>query len=1032
MSQRTLLISLGACAALLLTAAGFFLVGPELGLFGSGGSRNDALGRSNTPGPDGPGDVGTDEHGEYEVAANGTRTYRDADGRYEIGPNGQRIYRDSKGRRYVIGPEGKRIYLDENGNPITAPSSRTGEKGVNGQPATGSANPGKDDPADPADPTDEEEPKPASLSGTVQDDTGTPFPGANVMAQEKDGKPVSVVANDEGAFQFGDLPSQVTLYVVASDGRGNSSKPVTTRLAPGHTKLSSPLVLPRDSTIRGVVRATDNSPIAGASVLLQSASGWHFMTSGSAITGTDGWFEFKNLMPVGFRVQVTRDGYTPRIFNNVIPPTELAVELTPGAAISGNVRSESGEAIANARVACDFHAEPNQHFHTETFTDEVGFYAVKCQPESQHNTVAVVAAGFTSQSKSLIRSGAEGVDFTLKPSGNVVLRGRLLTKDGLPVTTATFKAVNDAAKAVKVTQSVGPDSEGNFWCEVEIAGTQLRVSAIGKAEVRADYVPQAGSEVDLGVLYMDSGYAVYGVVREAGAPEKLIKGADVSVGATKITTGEDGKYRIEGLGTEGFIVRVLHPAYLGTAIKLTPTPGEYEIERNIELSKANFEARVLVKDGETQQPLEGVKCTLTAYAQIAVTGADGLLHFTQLSAMKVDAVFEKVGYAKVTTKLNADVSDKVANAAPQEVIMVRGSTISGACTSAGSPIAAASIVEVSDRAKLVVTLQTDTQGRYQTESLPLGTYYIGLPDYGYAPRPVELTDEGATLDLEIGPLSHLRGKLLRADGSPHANAGIYVYRRDNVYWAATIHTGPDGRYEVQNLFPGEWVFCALKSQGDTAAQFAVHVNVANAGWNDINVNLPPITGVMRGRVTYPDGAPVKRARVAVTNLTAQFERALLAAYVVTDDDGWYTAERLENGATMIARVGGYADEAATGTAFSDGVAIPSDSTPVEANIQVAPSGLTFRVNWRRADGGPVISGGPLCYLLDDQGRLSGLFFGGGRYTGYTDLYDIVPGTYTLVVTHRGCKRATAQFTVGASAPTGVEVLIEVAERAGGE
>jgi hypothetical protein len=362
---------------------------------------------------------------------------------------------------------------------------------------------------------------------------------------------------------------------------------------------------------------------------------------------------------------------------------------------------------------------------------------------------------------------------------------------------------------------------------------------------------------------------------------------------------------------------------------------------------------------------------------------------------------------------------------------VPGSTISGVCTSNDEPLPGATKVEIWDTAKLVVTVFTDTEGAYSTESLPVGQYYVGLPDYHCAARPVALTEEGAVFDVDVGAICHLRGKLMRADGNPHANAGVYIYRRDQVYWTATIHTGPDGKYEVTNLFPGEWVFCALKTQGDTAAQFAVPVTVTNAGWTDKDVQLPSITGVITGRVTYPDGEPVKKARVSVTNLSASFPRALLAAYVVTDDDGYYTAERLENGAQMQARVGGYQDEAQTGTAFSEVVTMPSGNSPVEADIVVVPSGVTVIVAMRRADGGPIMNGGPLCYLYDAQGRLSGLYFGGGTYVGSITLYDVVPGTYTLVVTNRGMKKAELQITVGSEPITsGLEILLEPEERSG--
>jgi hypothetical protein len=150
--------------------------------------------------------------------------------------------------------------------------------------------------------------------------------------------------------------------------------------------------------------------------------------------------------------------------------------------------------------------------------------------------------------------------------------------------------------------------------------------------------------------------------------------------------------------------------------------------------------------------------------------------------------------------------------------------------------------------------------------------------------------------------------------------------------------------------------------------------------------------------------------------------------VVTDDNGYYTAERLENGAQMQARVGGYQDEANTGTAFSEVVTIPSDNAPVEADIVVAPSGVNVNVAMRRADGGPA-PGGSLCYLFDDQGRMSGLYFGGGVFAGTIHLYDVVPGTYTLVVTIHGMKKAELQITVGAqNITTGLEILIEPHER----
>ena len=1024
MNQRTLLIALVMGAVVLLGGAALFVGDGTFNIFGGGSDQravSTGAGTENDP-------FGEQDHNE-DAKFDG----RDEHGRYVNGPDAQRIYTDSNGRRYVFGPGGKRTFVDMQGREVGPDGKPIERSSDTGTPERLKPDQAKDATADEEEEEPEQQTKLADLSGAVVDDNGKPYEGAQVGVQVTGAESRSTTTDEAGNFGLTKLPAETVLVLTASDDYGNSSKPFTTRLAAGATKLKSPLVLPRDTAIRGVVRDQETGlPVDGAQVVLFSPSDLR-KSEASQAADQGGAFAFTKLTPGAYRIEVSSSGYVPRILNSVEPPGSLVIELSPGAVVSGTVSDTGGNPIAGAQISCDFRAEPAQYFHTEATTDEQGRYVVKCQPESQHNSVSVLAAGFKSASRTLVRSGSERQDFSLVPSGNVVLRGRLLTTSGVPIQTGTFFSYDAQAKYLKIVQSVGPNSEGTFWCETLPEAVELLVRSTGLAEVRAQYQPSPGTEVDLGDLYMGVGYSVYGVITKRGEPETKVEAADISVGAAKTKSAKDGTYRIDGLSAEEFIVRVLHAAYLGTAVKVTPTAGQHEIELNLELSNADFSARVRITDSQTQEPIEGALLTLTAYAQTFSSAADGMIHIEGLSSLKVDARIEKPGFATVFTKIDADQPDKTAAKPPQEIALVYGNTISGVCSSNGEPLPGATRVEVWGTAKLEATVYTDTDGHYATESLPTGTYFVGLPDYHYAARTVELTEEGAEFDVELGAMCHLRGRLLRADGQPHANAGIYIYRRDHVYWASTVHTDPTGHYEVTNLFPGEWVFCALKTQGDTAAQFAVNVNVSKAGWNDVDVQLPSITGVITGRVTYTDGQPVRKARVSVTNLSANFPRALLAAYVVTDEDGYYTAERLENGNQMQVRVGGYVDEAQTGTAFGEVVVIPNDNSPVEVNLVVASSGVTVRASMRRADNGPILNGGPLCYLFDASGRLSGLYFGGGTYTGFIDMYDVVPGTYTLVVCNRGMKRAEVEFTVGSQAVTsGVEVILEPEQRGSGE
>ena len=88
--------------------------------------------------------------------------------------------------------------------------------------------------------------------------------------------------------------------------------------------------------------------------------------------------------------------------------------------------------------------------------------------------------------------------------------------------------------------------------------------------------------VDLGDIEIDAGYVLSGIVHERDLPDKPIKDCKLIIGGTTVFSAADGSYRFEGLGSGEFSVRLLHPAYLGSAKKFTPTPGEYEIKHDFE------------------------------------------------------------------------------------------------------------------------------------------------------------------------------------------------------------------------------------------------------------------------------------------------------------------------------------------------------------------------------------------------------------------------------------------------------------------
>ena len=1023
-------LTLAALSILVLVAfvAGALVLGggPLAGLFGGASTarRNEssvARGISHEDEAD-----ASDE--KFEFVSDRTSDGKDVRGPYRLTKDGRKVYVDEKGNPLRVQP-GK-------GNPNRAPSvSERGRSSNNANPANGGAsgtNPGKPGDSTKEDPK-EEEAKQAAITGRVIDDAGEPIKAATVTVTVGAGSaaPLRASSDETGAFKLEGLPAQTPLTISASDGR-NTSKAIATRLTAGANALGD-LVIPRDAGIRGIVKSSENGgPVEGAQVTLQTISGWNPKDLKSVTTSQSGTFEFAPLTPGSYRVRISREGFTPRILNNVAVPSDLMVDLSPGVVIAGSVVSdEDGKPISGAVIYCDFHSEPNQSFHTEAISDADGSYAVKCQPESVHNQITCLASGFAQFVQTFVKSGTSDLVIRLKRSALAVVKGRLIDASQQPVTSATFSASLTDGKNSKLGAGVGPGSDGRFWREVALDAAMFNISAPGRPAKKLPIAPVTGEEQDLGDIMLTSGVALFGKITEEGS-KAPIEGAKVSAEGRSALTDATGAYRLEGMPEVDFIVGVNHAAHLGWAGHVQPTQGQTQVELNVELRKAEFKARVHVTDAQSSEPIAGVTIAVIDYGTTFTTDANGMATLSGLSSYKPKCTFSKAGYVTqtldVTTVLPADLE----KTPPHEIKLVQGSGVRGRCTTLGNPLPGGTLLEIwfADAQGNLSrpnepAPQLDTDGRYATNNLPPGKYFIGIPSYHIAAKAVTVPSEGgATLDFEIGAVCHLRGTIKRADGSPHANAGIYLHSKANIYSFATVYTNPAGEFEATNLWAGTLMLSPLKSQGDSSAQFSLEVTLSEAGWTAKTLTLPQATGVVEGRVTYPDGAPVVGARVSITDLDIGWERACLAAYVVTDANGNYRAERMENGHSVLARVGGYGDNAETATAFSETVVVPNNSEPVKADIVVARQGVNLSGKVRRADGGPLPAG-TILYLVDAQGRLSGLYFGGGGANGGFNFGDVPPGTYTLIACCEAMVKAQITVPVAGANVANLDVPMNV-------
>ncbi len=199
-------------------------------------------------------------------------------------------------------------------------------------------------------PTPQEAPR--VLAGLVRDDAGRPVPGARVVASRIRGVGSAAgITDDDGRFRLTDVDAVAYRATVR---------------APGHVaRTVEPLLGGRDDVVVELVRAgilsgriTDaktGEPVARASVSLRVVVGRdRFEPARDGRRRADrGRYRFEGLEPGRYRVAV--DGGTgvasPRDVD-IAPGETRTVDfvLSPGGTIHGDVRTDRGEAAADAHV----------------------------------------------------------------------------------------------------------------------------------------------------------------------------------------------------------------------------------------------------------------------------------------------------------------------------------------------------------------------------------------------------------------------------------------------------------------------------------------------------------------------------------------------------------------------------------------------------------------------------------------------------------------------------------------------------------
>ncbi|MCA8939562.1 MAG: carboxypeptidase regulatory-like domain-containing protein, partial [Planctomycetes bacterium] len=681
------------------------------------------------------------------------------------------------------------------------------------------------------------------------------------------------VTNQQGVFQFplAKESKEVSITLRCSaEGRIDDESEHELDLSEANrleVQLHALLVL------RGVVQDSLGNPLEGALVEPELEEGIY--------TQSDGRFRGELERVYETDVSVHLAGYqTEHIRRLRAPGSDLVVTLKRAAYVSGRVVDQDGAALPHVRVESRYEPELQHPFVYTVFTDAEGRYRVECPEGAERLRMIYERAGYSRAERFPIRYNREDLDVTLERTDEATVSGVLVFADGSYPREASV-AIGERSNYNSYPEGAVHRFEVSFL-PMEGEGATLRASGKSFAQVSVDVSSvKKGERKDLGRILVESG------------EEALI---DVFVDGKKIDVELEFRDVLSGeseVSQNGILV--LEHAPRNGVISLEYVEGiEAEVdERRFHLSfpsetRLRIDLRtkdwkymfVRVLEHGTHKPVSGVSIEIGG--PIFRTGFWGYETDENGETVSVGRgdppvleVFEDDYVQRTFPKGNAFATEEEARKNPVtiEVSPAAKLNVRFSETSEGSYWEV--LVEPSARQRYT---KDESSGEKAIEFvIPLTTVYLSSPALRIKPRPIEIT-ETKLYEYHIDAIATItvKGTIRKADGTPHANRGFYVFRSKGNGVVTTLHTDAQGRYEFPNAWPGDFHFAIAKDNSEQAAQFFEKISVkSGAQEQEININLPDASATISGIVKYPDGTPVAGATVAMTNRAVTLERGVL-------------------------------------------------------------------------------------------------------------------------------------------------------------
>ncbi len=654
-----------------------------------------------------------------------------------------------------------------------------------------------------------------TIQGAASRDTGGPVAMALVTIVELDS---TTYTDNNGSYAFHHLYSGTYTLTVSKEGFGDVP-PATVILAQSETSTQDfPGLSPLTSAIFGIVNDDDGRLRDVIVTVTDESTG---QVARIDTTDSGGIYSIQNLEVTRlYTIEVVRKGYAPQ--SN--PHLSLAAGsvttdflLTPVAnSIFGLVRNkETGEIIAQAVVTVNGLAGGVWSDSTDAF----GSFSVSGLLSGAYSVVAEHDGLISSsQTVELVAGGANKLTLMLENPGSVE---GTVTYVGDGRAGANITATNPLSGTIVTTTS---RADGGYRIRGLLNG-DYTVSCVVPG-FSAEPSPQAvtvtsGTASSADFTLTAENNAIIGTVTDANSG--LVSGARIlATGiAFRDSSSSDlnGQFQMADLADGSYQVAASLPGYSAPPAETVQLVGGQPVIVDIQLTAIQNSISGFVKNDVTGAGVPGAVVTATLAEGTTfsdTSAADGSYLFTldtpgtyELSAAK--SGFESGASIEVVLQSNSSVAQ---NLILTPIISL--STISGAITRRGEPVAAAEVrcLSLSDVA-IRDTVMSTAIGGFIFSNLPAPAEYLLEVAQEGSPTLVssvlELTDAGLNYDF-IFASGQIRWRITRDGVTPLPNVAVRI---NNDTRSIELITNNEGASATEaNLTSGDY-FVTLANSDNT-------------------------------------------------------------------------------------------------------------------------------------------------------------------------------------------------------------------------